>query len=155
MIFLNVSFGIFAFLPQGWIFMAFVILIECIILSRVLNQTWFNKKICGITTLTNVISGLIGIIISMILNGGWYLVVWFPWVSSNEITLSNKESLNGLIIFYLCAFVLTIILETLTNWLFLKKTYKTKRILITTLIANVISYAIGTIVLYSYSFGLI
>ena len=155
MIFLNVSFGIFAFLPQGWIFMAFVILIECIIISRILNQTWFNKKIYGITSLTNVISGLIGIIISMILNGGWYLVVWFPWVSSNEITLSNKESLNGLVIFYLCAFVLTIILESLTNWLFLRKKYKTKRILITTLIANAISYAIGTIVLYSYSFGLI
>lgn len=154
MILLNVSFGIFAFLPQGWIFMAFVILIECLILTKVFNQTWFNKKIYGVTALTNVISGIVGIVISMILNGGWYLVVWFPWVSSNEITLSNKESLNGLIIFYLCAFVFTIILETLTNWLFLRKNYKTKQILITTLIANVISYAIGTIVLYSYSFGL-
>lgn len=155
MLFLNVSFGIFAFLPQGWIFMAFVIFIECVILCRFLNETWFNKKIYGITTLTNVISGIIGIVISMILNGGWYLVVWFPWVSSNEITLTNKESLNGLINFYLGAFVLTIILETLTNWLFLRKLYKTKWILITTLIANVISYAIGTFVLYSYSFGLI
>lgn len=155
MILLNVSFGIFAFLPQGWIFMAFVILIECLILTKVFNQTWFNKKIYGVTALTNVISGIVGIVISMILNGGWYLVVWFPWVSSNEITISNKESLNGLIIFYLCAFLLTIILETLTNWLFLRKIYKIKQILLTTLIANVISYAIGTIVLYSYSFGLI
>jgi hypothetical protein len=155
MIFLNVSFGIFAFLPQGWIFMAFVILIECLILTKIFNQSWFNKKIYGITTFTNVISGIVGIVISMILNGGWYLVVWFPWVSRNEITLSNKESLSGLIIFYLIAFILTIIIETITNWLFLRKQYKTKQILITTLTANIISYAIGTILLYSYSFGLI
>jgi hypothetical protein len=130
-------------------------LIECLILTKIFNQSWFNKKIYGITTFTNVISGIVGIVISMILNGGWYLVVWFPWVSRNEITLSNKESLSGLIIFYLIAFILTIIIETITNWLFLRKQYKTKQILITTLTANIISYAIGTILLYSYSFGLI
>ena len=134
--------------------MAFVILIECLILTKVFKQAWFNKKIYGVTALTNVISGIVGIGISMILNGGWYLVVWFPWVSSNEFNLSNKESLNGLIIFYLGAFILTIIIETLTNWLFLRKHYKAKQILVRTLIANIISYAIGTIVLYSYSFGL-
>jgi hypothetical protein len=152
MILLDVSFGIFAFLPQGWLFMAFVILIECVIMTKVLNQNWFEKKIYGITALTNVISGITGIIISMILNGGWYLVVWFPWVSSNEINPSKSESLRALIIFYICAFILTIIIETIINWLFLRKRFETKRILIATLIANIASYAIGTIVLYSYSF---
>lgn len=152
MILLDVSFGIFAFLPQGWLFMAFVILIECLIMTKMLNQKWFDKRIYGITALSNVISGVTGIVISMILNGGWYLVVWFPWVSSNEINLSNSESLKALIIFYVCAFILSIIIESLINWLFLRKRFKTNRILITTLIANVVSYAIGTIVLYSYSF---
>lgn len=153
MILLDVSFGIFAFLPQGWLFMAFVILIECVIMTKILKENWFDKRIYGIATLTNVISGIVGIVISMILNGGWYLVVWFPWVSSNEINLSNRESLKALIFFYALAFILSIIIESLINWLFLRKRFKTKQILTTTLIANIASYAIGTIVLYSYSFS--
>jgi hypothetical protein len=152
MILLDVSFGIFAFLPQGWLFMAFVILIECVIMTKILKKNWFDKRIYGIAALTNVISGIVGIVISMILNGGWYLVVWFPWVSSNEINPSNRESLKALIFFYALAFVLSIMIESLINWLFLRKSFKTKQILTTTLIANIASYAIGTIVLYSYSF---
>jgi hypothetical protein len=152
MILLDVSFGIFAFLPQGWLFMAFVIMLECLVITRLLLPKWFDKKIYGITALTNVVSGLFGIIISMALNGGWYLVVWFPWVSSNEINPSNKEALNELIIFYAAAFVLTLIIETITNILFLRKHYVTKKIIKATVIANILSYAVGTIVLYSYSF---
>ena len=152
MILLDVSFGIFAFLPQGWLFMAFVILIECVIMTKILTKNWFDKRIYGVAALTNVISGIVGILISMILNGGWYLVVWFPWVSSNEINLSNRESLKALILFYVLAFILSIIIESLINWVFLRKRFKTKQILTTTLIANIASYAIGTIVLYSYSF---
>ena len=149
---LNVSFGIYAFLPQGWLFMAFVISLECLIMTRILLPKWFDKRIYGLTTLTNFISGLIGIIISMILNGGWYLVVWFPWVSSHEIDLTKKEALQGLIIFYAVAFILTLIIETITNILFLRKRYQTNQIIKATVISNIISYAIGTIVLYSYSF---
>ncbi|MDR3651602.1 MAG: hypothetical protein P4L34_01370 [Paludibacter sp.] len=152
MILLDVSFGIFAFLPQGWLFMAFVILIECIIMTKILKQNWFDKRIYGIATLTNLISGAVGIITTMILNGGWFLVVWFPWVSSNEINISKGENLKGLIIFYFVAFILSVILESFTNWLFLRKKFETKQILTTTLIANIVSYTIGTIVLYSYSF---
>ena len=149
---LNVSFGIYAFLPQGWLFMAFVIILECLIMTRLLLPKWVDKRIYGVTTLTNIISGLTGIIISMILNGGWYLVVWFPWVSSNEIDLTKTEALYGLIIFYVVAFVLTLIIEAITNILFLRKYYFAKRIIKATIIANSISYAIGTIILYSYSF---
>ena len=149
---LNVSFGIYAFLPQGWLFMAFVIILECLIMTRLLLPKWVDKRIYGVTTLTNIISGLTGIIISMILNGGWYLVVWFPWISSNEIDLTKTEALYGLIIFYVVAFVLTLIIEAITNILFLRKYYFAKRIIKATIIANSISYAIGTIILYSYSF---
>lgn len=153
MILLNVSFGIFAFMPQGWIFMAFVILIESIILSKMLTHKWFDKQTYGITALSNIISGIIGIIASIILNGGWWLVVWFPWVSHNEVDTSNPESLKWLYIFYACAFFVTIILETLTNWLFFKSRFNTKKIITSTLFVNIISYAIGSLVLYAYSFG--
>jgi len=149
---LDVSFGIFAFMPLGWLFMAFVILIECVILTKILKHQWFNKRIYGAATLTNIISGVIGIVISIMLNGGWWLVVWFPWVSSHEV-YAKTEDIKWLAIYYVCAFIMTIIIESLTNWLFLKKYYKKKQILIASVIANIVSYAVGTLVLYSYSFS--
>ena len=152
MILLNVSFGIYAFLPQGWIFMAFVIFLECLVMTRLLMQKWLDKRIYGVSTLTNIISGLFGIIISMILYGGWYIVVWFPWVSSNQFDLSTPNALQELIIFYLSAFVLTLIIESVINILFLRKHYSVSEILKATLVTNIVSYAIGTLALYSYSF---
>ena len=147
---LNVSFGIFAFMPQGWLFMFFVILIESIILTKLLKHQWYNERIYGTAILTNTISGIVGIIASIALNGGWWLVVWFPWVSRYEV---HTENIKWLVIFYACAFILTIIIELFINWLFLKKRYKTKQILIASMIANIVSYAVGTLVLYSYSFS--
>ena len=152
---LDVSFGIFAFLPQGWIFMAFVIIIECLIMSRLLLPQWYNGRIYRVTTLTNVISGLTGIMISMFLNGGWYLVVWLPWVSKYEINISNKESLHALMFYYAIAFILTLIIEVNINFLLLRKQYLMGKIIKATIVANIVSYAIGTIVLYSYSFYLL
>ena len=153
MIILNVSFGIFAFLPQGWLFMAFVILFESLLLSKILQKTYFDKRIYGVTTATNFISGLIGILASLKLNGGWWLVVWFPWVSNNEVDITNNESMKWLYILYACAFALTLIIEILTNWLLLRKHYKVKELITSTIIVNILSYIVGTFVLYSYSFG--
>lgn len=153
MIILNVSFGIFAFLPQGWLFMAFVILFESLLMSKILNKTYFDKRIYGVTTATNIISGIIGILASLKLNGGWWLVVWFPWVSNNEVDVTNNESMKWIYILYACAFALTLIIEILTNWLLLRKHYKAKELITTTILVNILSYIIGTFVLYSYSFG--
>ncbi len=80
------------------------------------------------------------------------MVVWFPWVSSNEVDLSNPNSKNSLIIFYVAAFVLTLLIETLINITRLKKQYPTQKIMSATIICNVISYVIGSFVLYAYSF---
>ena len=154
MVLLNVSFGIFALMLQGWLFMAFVILIESVILTKFLKRQWFNKRIYATATLTNTISGIIGFAISIALNGGWWLVVWFPWVSSNEVHIKRIEDIKWLAVYYACAFILTIIIELLTNWLFLKKYYKSKQILKASMIANIVSYAVGTLVLYLFSFNL-
>ena len=153
MILLNVSFGIFAFLPQGWLFMIFIILIECLFLSKFLEKKWKDTKIYIVAAVSNLISGITGIVISMSLNGGWWLVVWFPWVSNYEVNIHNPESLKWIIIFYIGAFILSIIIETLINWIFLRKKYKTKKIILSTLWVNLISYIIGSVVLYSYSFN--
>ena len=149
---LNVSFGIYAFMPLGWLFMALIIILECLTMTRLLLPVWRNKKIYGVIVLTNVISGLFGIVISMVLNGGWYLVVWLPWVSRHEVDLTKKEELNALLIYYAAAFVLTLMIETLINVLFLRKQYPKNKIIKATIVTNIISYAIGTLALYSYSF---
>ena len=44
---LNVSFGIHAFLPMGWLFMAFIIVGEAFLMSKYLIQQNFNKRILG------------------------------------------------------------------------------------------------------------
>jgi hypothetical protein len=149
---LDVSFGIFAFMPQGWFFMAFVILIECFTMTRLLLPKGFDKRIFIVITTANVISGAVGIFISLALNGGWWLVVWLPSVGSHEIDLSLKGELQALIIYYAAAFVLTLIIETIINIPFLSQHYSTKKIMKATLIANILSYAAGTVVLYSISF---
>ena len=86
---LNVSFGIFAFLPQGWLFMILIILLEAWLMSRWLCKKRLDRRITGTAFLSNFVSGLTGIITTLILNGGWILVVWFPWVSTHEIHVAQ------------------------------------------------------------------
>ena len=52
----DVSFVIFTFMPQGWIFMISVIIIECLAMTRLILPGWFDRKIYIATTLTNFIS---------------------------------------------------------------------------------------------------
>jgi hypothetical protein len=121
-------------------------------MSKILNKTFFDKRIYQVSAATNVLSGIIGILTSLKLNGGWWLVVWFPWVSNNEVDVTNNESMKWLYILYASAFAFTLIIEILTNWLFLRKFYKIKELIISTIIVNILSYIVGTFVLYSYSF---
>lgn len=147
---LNVSFGIIAFLPQGWVFMVSIILLECIGLSYLLTKKWKNDKIYTTIILSNLISGIVGIVSTLILNGGWWLVVWFPWVSSFEVR--GTEEFNQLVILYIVAFVLTILIEGLVNYLMLKKNYSKPKIVKMTLVVNILSYVLGSIAMYTYSF---
>ena len=150
---LNVSFGIFAFMPQGWVFMILIMLLESFIMSELLCKRKFTRRITASVFCSNFISGLLGIIITLIINGGWFLVVWFPWVSSHEIDLSAPNALMGFIVFYLVAFVLSVLIEILINYIILGRIYPFGKILKATLLANIASYLAGSIVLYSYSFS--
>ena len=96
-------------------------------LSKLLSNTWKNGKVYSTVIISNLISGIIGIVGSMILNGGWWLVVWFPWVSNHEVR--GDRAFQQLIIFYLIAFVLTILIEVAINIFRLKSEYSQKRII--------------------------
>ena len=140
---LNVSFGIYAFLPMGWLFMAFVILGEGFLMSRHLLRKKFNKKIYLTAALSNIISGAVGIITTLELNGGWWLVAWFPWVSKHEVDIRDPQSLRTLVLFYAAALILSVLIELLVNHLMLQKRFPFKKTLHATLIANAFSYILG------------
>lgn len=127
-----------------------IILIECLGLSYILTCKWHDGKACKTVVFSNLVSGIFGIVASIILNGGWWLVVWFPWVSEHEV--NGWEGLKWLTFFYVMAFIFTLIIEGIVNYSMLKKNHKKTQILMATFIVNVISYGLGSIAMYSYSF---
>ena len=149
---LNVSFGILFLMPQGLLIMILIMLLESFISSELLCKRILNGRITAIVFLANTISGLFGLIITLILNGGWWLVVWFPWVSSHEVDFSLPNALTGFIIYYIVAFVLSVVIELLINYSLLGKIYPAKKIFRTTLLANLSSYLLGSIIIYSLGF---
>ena len=144
---LNVSFGIYAFLPMGWLFMAFIILGEAFLMSRYLIGKRFDKRIYLSATVANVVSGAVGIAASMALNGGWWLVVWFPWVSSHEVDIRSPQAVWALVVYYLVALVLSVLIELLVNHLMLRKRFPFRKTLRATLAANAASYALGAVLI--------
>ena len=144
---LNVSFGIYAFLPMGWLFMAFIILGEAFLMSRYLVRKKFDKKIYLSATVSNIVSGALGIITTMALNGGWWLVVWFPWVSSHEVDIHSRQEALALVIYYIAALILSVLIELLVNHLMLRKQYPFKKTFRATLIANAFSYILGAVLI--------
>ena len=66
---LNVSFGILILMPQGWLFMILIMLLESFISSELLCKRKFDGRITATVFFANFVSGLFGIIITLILNG--------------------------------------------------------------------------------------
>lgn len=149
---LNTYFGKYASLPMGWFLMAILVAIEIIVMSQALKGMYFNGRVAGSALLSNAISGLAGALTTRSINEGMMLVVWFPWVSSHEVDVTSDEGLITLIFYYAIAFVATIFIELLVNYLILKKRHGFKEVMRATVIANVVSFLIGTFILYTYSF---
>lgn len=144
---LNVSFGIFALMPQGWMFMLSVIMIEAVIMSKRLAGKIFDTPTFVAAFISNFVSGVVGIVASIMLNGGWWLVVWFPWVSSHEVDGRNIGGMSLLAAYYLVALIVSLLIEGLLNILLLRHLYGKKEIVKATLVANAVTYAIGAILI--------
>ena len=95
----------------------------------------------GYNLLGIMISGIVGIAASMLATGGWWLVVWFPWVTDHEV---KPDALPGFIVYYLVAFVLSVLIEWGVNQAVLHKKYKSGPIFKATLFANIASYIFGS-----------
>lgn len=81
------------------------------------------------------------------LNGGWWLVVWFPGVSSNEVDIHSRQEALALTLYYIVALILSVLIELLVNHLMLQKQYPFKKTLRATLIANAFSYILGAVLI--------
>ncbi len=145
-------FGKYASLPMGWIFMACLLAIEIVVMSQFLERSYFNLRIAFVALVSNVASGLAGAYTSLALNGGRLLTVWFPWVSSNEVNVSRDEELLGFVLYFAASFVATVIIELVVNSVFLKRRYEFSPVVRATIIANVLSFMLGSFVLYTHSF---
>ena len=127
--------------------MAFVILCEAIILSKYLIHKRYDKRIYLTELLSNMVSGIAGIITTLHLNGGWWLVMWFPWVTSHEVNVREHKEVLWLIIYYVVAFILSLLIEWGINHLCLRKRYESQAIFRGTLRANIVTYAVGALLL--------
>jgi hypothetical protein len=100
-----------------------------------------------------VVSGAVGIALSLAVTGGWWLVLGIPWVSSHEVNFSNPANVWGFVLYYLVALLLSILIEGVVNYFMLRKRHQPKRIIGATVLVNLASYLLGSIVLYAFSFS--
>ena len=139
---------------MGWILMLLVVIAEIIIVSKFLSRQTFNPRIMLPVVVSNIVSGALGAIISKLLNGGWMLVVWFPWVSSIEVNTEDTETLLAFVVYLVASFVGTVLVEVLVNGR-LMKSRGFKQVMHATIIANVVTYVLACFALYSYSFSFV
>ncbi|MFP4697871.1 MAG: hypothetical protein ACLFMO_04100 [Eubacteriales bacterium] len=128
-----------------------VLVLESFLMSKYIEKKRFNKKITLTTVISNIISGIIGVFLSLAYNGGWWLVCWFPWVSRNEVRF---EDTSNFIIYFIVALILSIVIELVVNMIVLCKKYRVTQIAKGTLLANIISNGIVITVMYIISFSL-
>lgn len=124
-----------------------VIMIEAVVMSKCLAGKIFDTPTFVAALFSNFVSGVVGIVASIMLNGGWWLVVWFPWVSSHEVDGRNIGGMSLLAAYYLVALMVSLLIESLLNILLLRHLYGKKEIVKATLVANAVTYAIGAILI--------
>jgi len=105
----NVSFGILAFTPIGLGLMLAVIAIEAVLLHRFGGTTATTRRLFLVSAVANGVSGAVGFAVSIWLNGGWWLVVWVPWVTANEAVRTQWPELTA---YMAVAFFASIVIET-------------------------------------------
>lgn len=139
----NVSFGLLAATPIGWLLMALVIGLESILLSWLIDRRAFSLRMARVVLLANAVSGVAGVLFSLALNRGWWLVVWVPWVRPSDIAERQLPKLGA---YLLGAFALSVLLEAPI----IRMAARSKplvAVLIAVLIANALSSAMLVILL--------
>lgn len=147
---LDVSFSQSLCEPFGVVFIVTTIFIEALLLSSLLSEIHLNRRIWFIVVGANITSGIVGFLVTTVLFKGCWPVVWLPWVSCSDI--EAPCDINSFIIYYLLAFLVTVLVEITINSLLLKKRYSLSSIAKSTLLVNLLSFVLGSLALYSYTF---
>lgn len=150
---LNVNFGLFAlFSPLAWVYDLLVLILESFLAVKILLKLAYNGRIYFSVCLSNLVSGIAGFALTLLLTGGWILVIWQPYVGPKEIMGPPFGAWGNFILYYVLAFVLSVGIEFLVNWLCLKSRFDARRIWKMTLLVNIVSYIVGSVFIYSISF---
>ena len=148
----NVSMAIILFMPIGWAIIISILLLETILFYLILKRQVKFSTLFKYLTISNIVSGIIGFILSMIHNGGWYGVFWFPWVGSHETELLSKF----FILYFIIIFVITLIIEVPINiFLFKRQNIEVKNTISISIIVNIITNVCCAFIIYLFSFGII
>ena len=148
----NVSMALLILLPQGWAIISAILLLEVSLFYFLLKRQYKFGGLFWRLTISNLVSGVLGFLLSLKLNGVWLGAFWFPWVSSHEIKFMSLY----FIIYFLIIFIITLIIEIPINILLFKKLgIKWKTTLITSLIVNAITNIGCAFIMYLFSFNII
>ena len=151
---LNVSMIILILMPLGWGIIGTILVLEALLFYLLLNKKVAFLSTLGYLSISNLLSGLAGFGLSLLHNGGWYGVFWFPWISSHELSLKDPHSLRFFIIYFLIIFIITMIIEIPINiLLFKKKNIGTKSIIRVSLLSNLVTNVGCASIIYLWSFG--
>lgn len=101
--------------------MACIIFLECWLASGYLSHKSINRRVCLAILAGNLTSGILGILTTLTFTGGWIIVVWFPWVSAHEIQLETGNEIFSFALYYIIAFILSVLIEGAVNWILLRK----------------------------------
>ncbi len=131
----NVSFGALVFGPIGWGLMLSVFVAEWVLLTWLTTRRLFNRDSLRASIVSNSVSGIIGIAWSTLHNGGWWLVLWIPWVSGNELEGSDPW---GFFAYFIVACFVSIGVECVVNLWILGK-HGRELVIYATIVANLVS----------------
>ena len=149
---LNVSMAILILMPQGWAIITAILLLEVSLFYFLLKRQYKFGELFWRLAISNLVSGVLGFVLSLSLNGGWLGAFWFPWVSSYEIEFMSPY----FIIYFLIIFIITLIIEIPINiFLFRKLGIKWGKTLLTSLLVNAITNIGCAFIIYLFSFNII
>lgn len=133
----RVSFRQYFWTPLPFIFLLLIALLEGCIASQLLKREVFNKHIIITFLISNITGYFVEYFLSVLLNGGFTLLVWVPWVK-----IIGTKDLFVYAISFPIIFIVTLLVEGLMNWLLLTETYSLSKIFKATFLTNFISLII-------------
>ena len=139
--FLNASFGLFIF-GKFWWYIPLVFTIEILLAYLFFKLKEEFVSVVRSVFIGNVLSGILGLIIILLLSEGWVVNIYFPARDSMDKHITNTDYA----ILFLIAFLINLVVETFINIRFLTHTRKLKVLLIT-LFINFITALIGYLIL--------